>query len=170
MKDFDYLLQSQYEYLILLQSHVASLKSLVENASKHGKKLILHVDLIEGLKADEYGTEFLAQEVKPGGVITTRNNVIVAAKKKGIIAIQRLFLLDTMALENSYTQVEKSKPDYIEVLPGVIPRMIQEILQRTHTPIIAGGLIQSKEDVQVALKAGASMISTSKRELWKMKF
>jgi glycerol uptake operon antiterminator len=34
------------------------------------------------------------------------------------------------------------------------------------TPIFAGGLIRTPEEVQNALNAGASAITTSKRELW----
>lgn len=167
MHDYELLLSSPYEYLILLHSHIASLNSVVSVAKKHEKKLLLHVDLIEGLRADEKGTEFLAQEIKPAGVITTRNNVIIAAKKKGLITIQRLFMLDKMALENSYKQFQKTEPDYIEVLPGIIPRMIREVLIQTGTPVIAGGLIETDEDVQNALHAGASHVSTSRKDLWK---
>lgn len=47
------------------------------------KKLLIHADLIDGLKSDEYAMEFLAQEVQPDGIITTRNSVVLAAKKKG---------------------------------------------------------------------------------------
>jgi glycerol uptake operon antiterminator len=166
LKDFDDLLESDIERLVLLNVHIAQLKSIVKRAKDHKKKIFIHVDLIDGLKSDEYATEFLAQEIRPDGIITTRNNVILAAKKKGIISIQRLFLIDTMALENSLFQLERTKPDFVEVLPGVIPDMIREIWNRTNIPIIAGGLIRTQEDVQRALQAGATSVTTSRRELW----
>ena len=50
------------------------------------------------------------------------------SETKGITAIQRVFLLDTHALEKSYQLVAKTQPDYIEVLPGVIPHIIAEYL------------------------------------------
>jgi glycerol uptake operon antiterminator len=46
--------------------------------------------------------------------------VILKAKQKGVIAIHRMFLIDSHALERSYRLVEKTKPDYIEVLPGTM--------------------------------------------------
>lgn len=165
-KDFDQLLETEYEYLILLNVHIGQVKSIVNQARQCGKKMILHADLIDGLKSDEYATEYLAQDIRPAGIISTRNNVVVTAKKRGLIAIQRLFLLDTLALENSYLQLEKTAPNYIEVLPGVIPHIITEVLERTNIPILAGGLIRTKDDVQRAIDAGAIAVTTSRKALW----
>lgn len=167
MKDFDQLLQTDYEYLVLLNAHIAQVKPLVRRAAEQGKKMLLHADLIEGLKSDEYAAEFLAQEIRPAGLISTRNNVVLTAKKKGLIAIQRLFMLDTLALENSYVQLEKTKPDYVEVLPGIMPRIIREFLEKTNIPVLAGGLIRTEEDVRLALEAGAAAVTTSRKALWK---
>jgi glycerol uptake operon antiterminator len=88
------------------------------------------------------------------------------AKQKGVIAIQRIFLIDSHALEKSYKLVQKTKPDYIEVLPGAMPWMIKEVKERLQTPIFAGGLIRTSDEVLNALDAGASSITTSKTELW----
>jgi glycerol uptake operon antiterminator len=93
--------------------------------------------------------------------------VIVKAKQKGVYAIQRVFLLDSTALEKSYTIIQKVQPDYIELLPGIIPSFIQEVHQKTGIPVLAGGLIRTEQDVAEALKAGATAVTTSKRELWK---
>ncbi len=166
LKSFDLMLESDYEWLVLLNTHIAQLKAIVNRAKAHQKRMLIHVDLIDGLKSDEYATEFLAQEVQPDGIITTRNNVILSAKKKGLVSIQRLFLIDTMALESSLSQLERTKPDYVEVLPGVIPNMIEEISLRTNIPIIAGGLIRTTENVEQAIAAGATSVTTSRKELW----
>lgn len=166
MKQFDRFLKSPYEYGVLLDSHIAQLKSIVRTAERSGKKLFLHVDLIQGLKHDEYATEFLCQEIKPAGLISTRMNVIAKAKQKGIIAVQRLFLLDSNALEKSYKLIQKVEPDYIEVLPGIIPQIINEVNRQTGVPIFAGGLIRTVEEVEQAIAAGAVTVTTSRQELW----
>ncbi|MGM7700440.1 glycerol-3-phosphate responsive antiterminator [Pseudalkalibacillus sp. Hm43] len=167
MKDFEKLLKSPYEYLVLLDSHVSQLKSIVQMAKRHDKKMLIHVDLIHGLSNDDYAAEFLCQDIKADGLISTRTNVILTAKKKGVLAIQRLFLLDSSALNKSYTLLEKTKPDYIEVLPGLMPNIIQEVHEHTGIPIFAGGLIRTIEDVEQALGAGARAVTTSRGELWK---
>ena len=39
------------------------------------------------------------------------------------------------------------KPDYIEVLPGIMPQVISKMCKVSKAPIIAGGLISEKESV-----------------------
>ncbi len=70
-------------------------------------------------------------------------------------------------MEKSCNLLDKTKPDYIEVLPGALTDVIAEVKERTGVPILAGGFIRTVEDVERALNAGATAITTSKRELWK---
>jgi len=169
IKDFEMLMDSSYQYIILLDCHVAQLKALIQLANRHGKKVMLHVDLIQGLRNDEHAAEFLCQQIKPAGLISTRTQVVHVAKKKKLIGIQRIFLLDTHALETSYRLLETSRPDYIEVLPGIIPHMIREVHERTGIPVLAGGLIRTPEEAEQALSAGAVAVTTSNRSLWKLR-
>ncbi|MNZ51675.1 Glycerol-3-phosphate responsive antiterminator [compost metagenome] len=159
-------LATPYSYMVLLGGHLGQLKHIVELAGRHGKKVLLHADLIDGLKNDEYAAEFLCQTIRPAGIISTRASVIGRTKQNGLIAIQRLFLIDSDALERSYSLLDKHRPDYIEVLPGVIPDIIKEVKERSGIPIIAGGLIRTEEHIRQALAAGASAITTSRKELW----
>lgn len=165
-KELEHLLNSHYTYIVILDSHIAQLKDMVKIAGKANKKIFVHADLISGLKADEYAAEFICQEIKPAGIISTRTNVIATAKKKGVIAIQRLFLLDSIALETSYKILAKTKPDFIEVLPGLMPNIIKEVHEKTGIPVFAGGLIRTKEEVDLAIQGGAVAVTTSDKELW----
>lgn len=166
IKEFEYFLKSPYEIGVYLDMHISQLKHINQLAKEKRKKMIYHVDLIRGIKSDEFATEYICQEYKPYGLISTKSSVIQKAKQKGVIAIQRIFLIDSHALEKSYQLIEKTKPDYIEVLPGAMPKIIAEVKERVRTPILAGGLIRTTEDVDAALLAGATAITTSKRELW----
>ncbi|MGA9174493.1 MAG: glycerol-3-phosphate responsive antiterminator [Thermoactinomyces sp.] len=169
IKDFEKMMKSPFQTIILLDAHVAQLQSLMKLAARYQKQVLLHVDLIQGLKSDEYAAEFLCQVVKPAGLISTRTPVVQVAKKKSLIAIQRVFLLDTHALETSYRLLKTSQPDYIEVLPGVIPHIIKEVRENTGIPILAGGLIRSHKEVKEALEAGAEAVTTSSQNLWDYK-
>lgn len=166
MKEFERFLKSSYEIGVFLDMHIAQLKNINQLAKEYKKKMIYHVDLIHGIKSDEYATEYICQEYKPYGLISTKSSVILKAKQKGVVAVQRIFMLDSHALEKSYNLVEKTKPDYIEVLPGAMTWMIKEVKERLEIPVFAGGLIRTAEEVNHALKAGAEAITTSKRELW----
>ncbi|MEC2074949.1 glycerol-3-phosphate responsive antiterminator [Metabacillus fastidiosus] len=168
LKDFEKFLRSPFEIGVFLEMHIGQLKNINELAKHHGKKMIYHVDMIQGLRNDDYATEFICQEFKPYGLISTKSNVILKAKQKKVKAIQRIFLIDSHALEKSYRLVEKTKPDYIEILPGAMHWMIKEVKDRLKTPIFAGGLIRTEEEVYRALEAGASAITTSKAELWNL--
>ncbi|WP_173915649.1 glycerol-3-phosphate responsive antiterminator [Halobacillus sp. Marseille-Q1614] len=167
MKDFEMLLEMNTEYIIILESRLGMLPKVVKAAQKAGKKIWVHVDLIQGLKADDYGMEFLGRVIKPDGVITTRSHVIQLAKKYKLISVQRLFLIDSQAVEHNARIIEKVKPDFVEVLPGIIPGMIKEMKDRLGVPVIAGGLIRTEEEAAEAIKSGASAISTSRAELWR---
>ena len=54
----------------------------------------------------------------------------------------------------------------VEILPGIMPRVIAEISARTQVPVIAGGLLRDKADVMAAMRAGAAAVSTSAPSLW----
>ncbi|MBM7568161.1 glycerol-3-phosphate responsive antiterminator [Paenibacillus sacheonensis] len=168
IKEVESLVNSAFSTFVLLGGHLGQIKPIVDLARARGKGVILHADLIDGLKNDEYAAEFLCQTVRPLGLISTRTSVIQRTKMNKVLAIQRLFLLDSDALERSYALIEKTRPDYIEVMPGVIPELIQEVKARTGVPVIAGGLIRSAEQVDAALTAGAAAVTTSRRELWKL--
>ena len=51
-------------------------------------------------------------------------------------------------------------------MPGLMPNVIKKLSQKTHIPIITGGLIKEKEDVINAIKAGALSVSTTETSLW----
>lgn len=166
MKDFEKALQSPHEWIVLLETRLGQLKGLVDFARKANKKVLLHIDLVQGLKADEYGIEFLVNEIKPDGIISTRGSVVELVKRRKVLAIQRVFLLDSLSLENNLRVGARFQPDYIEVLPGKIPEVIVTIKKQTDIPIIAGGLITETRDIEDAINAGAIAVSTSTTDLW----
>lgn len=166
LKDFEKALQTKSEWIVLLEIRLGQLKSVVEHAKRANKKVLLHIDLVHGLKADEYGVEFLVNEVKVDGIVSTRGSVMELAKKRRVLAIQRMFLLDSLSLKTEVRLGQRYLPNYIEVLPGKLPDEIKEISEQTKVPIIAGGLINNQEDVDNALKAGAVAVSTSEKDLW----
>ena len=55
----------------------------------------------------------------------------------------------------------------IEVLPGLVPKAITRLRDELRLPVIAGGMITQRSDVQTALEAGASAVSVSDEKLWR---
>lgn len=129
------------------------------------KKVFVHIDMAEGIGKDGAGVEYLGK-IGVDGIISTRSNLIRYAKDAGLATVQRFFIVDSHSVEIAFDTVRTSKPDMIEIMPGVLPRQIEAFSDGIGIPLIAGGLIETKNDVIAALSAGASAISTSRRELW----
>ena len=56
----------------------------------------------------------------------------------------------------------------IEILPGLMTKVIRHICRDSIVPVIAGGLITDREDIMGALGAGAISISTTNQKVWFM--
>ena len=82
--------------------------------------------------------------------------------------MQRFFLLDSIALYNIEKQMPLEDADAMEILPGVMPKIIRKLTLATNKPIISGGLISDKEDIINALEAGALAISSTRKDIWYM--
>lgn len=165
-RDIEKIIDTNAEYLVMLETRISQLKSLVSLVKSANKKVIIHADLINGLKNDDYGAEYLCQEIRPTGIVSTRGNVILKAKQHKVIAIQRLFTIDSSAYSKGIHLIEKTKPDAIELLPGILPDQIAKMKTLMAIPLIAGGLIETSDQVENALKSGAVAITTSNQKLW----
>lgn len=166
--DYEALLRSSSSIVFFEYGNIFTLKELATQLKEAGKLVFVHVDLIEGIGKDSYGIQYLAENVGVDGVVTTRSNLIMMVKQHNLIAVQRCFILDSISLDKSIKVIKSSKPDVIELLPGlVIPKVIQKIRSEIDIPIIAGGLMSERYDVDMALEYGAIGVSTSSKELWK---
>lgn len=154
--------------IFLLSGNVFSLHETVEMLQAKDKTVFIHVDLIDGISNDTYGLEYIVKKVKPDGIISTKGNLILAAKELGVFTIQRLFILDSLSYQRSIHGVIKYKPDAIEILPGIMHKITKRVKSDVRIPVIAGGLIKDKEDVISALQAGAIAVSSTSHNIWSL--
>lgn len=164
----DACLRSECKVVFILFGNLMNIAEIVARVKDSGRIAFVHLDLIEGLSAREIAVDFIAQKTRADGVISTRQPVIRYACAHGLLTVQRFFLLDSMALSAIHRQISQSTPDFIEVLPGCLPKIIRRLCGELQTPLIAGGLIQDKEDIMAALDAGAIGISATRSEIWFM--
>lgn len=127
---------------------------------------MVHVDLIAGLTSREIAVEFIQRHTRADGIITTKPALVKKASELGLYTVLRHFIIDSMALSNIERQNDSVHPDMIEILPGVMPKIIRKICTLSRVPVIAGGLINDKEDVMGALSAGAAAISSTNPDVW----
>lgn len=161
-------LKSECEVIFLLFGSVVNIPDLVERVREAGKLAIVHIDLLDGLSQREVAVDGLTRMCAPDGIISTRPALIRRARHLSLLTVQRAFILDSLSLDNLPAQLNVGKPDFIEILPGIMPRVISELAQKTRTPIIAGGLVKYKDEVMAAIRAGAVAVSTSSRTVWEM--
>lgn len=154
--------------VFILFGDICSIAEIVQQVKKAGKLAMVHIDLIGGLGSKEVAADFIDKNTEADGIISTKLSLIKRGKELGIFTIQRCFLLDSMAYENIRQQQHSVQPDFIEVLPGLMPKVIRKMCKISRVPIIAGGLISDKESVIEALSAGASAISSTNHEVWKL--
>lgn len=165
-EDVQLAIESRVNVIFLLTGSIFNIKELVERVKLAGKEVFLHMEFIEGIAADRGGVAYVARHVRPTGIISTKSNLIKAAKEEGLMAIQRIFLIDRSAVQRGIKAVEQSHPDAIEVMPGLMPRIIREMTAMTPLPIIAGGLVGYQDEIDEALKAGALAVSAGASSLW----
>lgn len=167
-KDLDTAIKSQVNTIFLLCADIFNAKSLVDRIKDVGKSAVIHIDFLEGIGKDAKAIDYIIQVIQPDGIISTKSSHIKIAKEKGIFTIQRFFLIDSKSYEMTTKSVKSIEPDMIEIMPGVMPGIIGRITGQLSIPVIAGGLISSKQDIVDALKAGAVAASTGKMDLWEM--
>lgn len=165
-EDTDDAAASHVTTVFLLHADIFNIKYLVDKIKTHGKNVFIHIDFLEGIGRDHRAIDYIAEVINPDGIITTRSSHIKYAKEKGIFTIQRFFLVDSQSYETAIRTVQSVQPDMIEVMPAVMPGIVKKICKDVSLPVIAGGLIDSKEDIIGILRSGALGVSTGKKELW----
>lgn len=161
---FEQALESPANVIFLLGGNLLNVAEKTSAARKVNKKIFLHIDLSEGIGKDRSGIEYLGRS-GADGIISTRANLIRMAKEFGLLTVQRFFAYDSQGVESINDVIYNSSPDIVEIMPGVIGKIIERF-SGSSIPLIAGGLIETKAEVTNALNLGAFAVSTGKKELW----
>lgn len=161
---------SPVETIFLMSGDIFTVEHCVKESRKNNKSIFLHVDLIKGIANDREGIKYLSKKVKPDGIVSTKNQLIQAAKKEGLLTIQHLFMIDTQAYENGIRNISNINPDAIEIMPGLMPRVIREFYEKIDCPIITAGLIRHPNEIREAVDAGAHGVAVGAPELWDLDY
>src|SRR5690606_33296931 len=104
---------------------------------------------IRGLSSiDKEVLPFIVEYMGADGIIIPKSHLIKDAQKIGLYAILHFFILDSLALENALKLATKIKPDGIELMPGVVEKVVSRFTEELpDIPVIASGLIETVEEV-----------------------
>lgn len=167
-EDLESVKDSDIAVIFILKATIMNAKHLIEECKTMGKAVFIHLDFIEGLGKDEKAIEYVSKVLGPHGIITTRSQAIKYGNEQNLITIQRYFMIDSQSFHTAVHSIGHAKPDFIEVMPGIIPKVITKLTKAVQPPIIAGGLIQDKDDIIQGLQAGAIATSTANKKLWEL--
>jgi glycerol uptake operon antiterminator len=166
-EDMRLALEADAPLLFLLKGDAFQLAPFVEEARRRGKRVVVHVDLVSGIGKDRAGIQYLHQ-IGIDAIITSKSQLVTAARAEGLITIQRLLLLDDSGLEKGVRTIAHAGPDLVEVLPGIMfPEVAATLRRLLPGPFIAGGFIRTAEDVARVQQAGAILSSSSTYSLWR---
>ncbi len=162
---FEAALNSKVKVIFDLNPDLLTLADKVKRAHEKGLEIFIHLDFAAGIGKDKSGILF-AKAAGVDGIISTRVNIIRMAREEGIFTVQRIFIIDSHSIQTTSDAIKSAKPDMVEIMPGVSPKIISILSDMLDVPIIAAGLINMKEEVAAAFESGATAVSTGKKELW----
>ncbi len=144
--------------------NLIDVENVISQVHNAGKYIFVHIDLAEGIGKDRAGIRYLAQ-CGVDGIISTKSQLIRYAKEQNLITVQRFFALDSKGIDSIGEMAKSTNPHLMEIMPGVIGKVISRF-SGGYIPVIAGGLIQTKNEVTDALRYGAVAVSTGNCDLW----
>ncbi|PWV95530.1 glycerol uptake operon antiterminator [Paenibacillus cellulosilyticus] len=166
-EQFAHVLESDVERVNLMTGHIGNLESYITKLHDWGKQVYVHIEMIAGLGRDAHTVAYLRDKFQADGIITTKSNIITAAKQSNLRTIQRIFAIDTAAIHTAVRMINNTNPDEVELMPGLMPRVTQEVKGMIKQPLIVGGLIRHEEEIVAALASGADFISSGDPFMWR---
>ncbi|MBQ4267531.1 MAG: glycerol-3-phosphate responsive antiterminator, partial [Clostridia bacterium] len=85
LSKLDDALKSDCEIVFLLCGSIFNLKETTKKIKDAGKLVFIHVDLVEGFSKDATALNYISKEIKPDGIISTKNSQLKVAKALGLL-------------------------------------------------------------------------------------
>ncbi|MFX3632386.1 MAG: glycerol-3-phosphate responsive antiterminator [Candidatus Pristimantibacillus sp.] len=162
-----HVLQSDVQRINLMAGHIGNLEAFIDQLHEAGKQVYVHMEMISGLGKDAHAIAYLRSKFKADGILTTKSNAVAAAKQVGMRSIQRIFAIDTAAINTAIRMISNTNPDEVELMPGLMPRVVKELKMTIKQPLIVGGLIRHEQEIIEALASGADYISSGDPLMWR---
>lgn len=159
-------MRSKVKRVNLMIGDMMTLSTIVRDLQNSGKKVYVHLEIVGGIGRDHSAVQYLADTFRIDGIVSTRSNAIAAARQAGIHSIQRIFGIDTAAIETAIKMIGQVQPDEVELMPGLMPRVITDLKLKINCPLIVGGLIRHEDEIREAIASGADYVSVGDTRYW----
>jgi glycerol uptake operon antiterminator len=165
-EDLEAAISSDIDCVFLMFGDINGCGAAISRLKGAGKSVFVHIDLIRGLSSDREAVEYLAQLSLPAGVVTTKGHLIREIRKIGMKAVHQLFMIDTQAFHTGIKSVLANSPDIVEIMPGLMPRVVREWKAEIAIPLVVAGLVKSRDEVRMMLDAGCDAVAVGDSRLW----
>jgi glycerol uptake operon antiterminator len=154
--------------VLLRHCNLFDFKALLEQAHRRNVAVYVNADHIHGIHADTAGLRFLAEEFHIAGIVSNHPKILALAKSFEMETIQRIFAVDSTGLEVALESIDSAHTDLLEISPAlVIPPTLPWLSSPLPLPFIGAGLIQTTQQIQAILRAGAAGVMVERSPLWR---
>ena len=166
MEELAIALRSPVRVISMMGGSIGEAAAITNAVHESGKRVLFHPELVKGLGRDQAGIEYLARIASPDGIVSTKRQLLHTASQLGLLSVFQVFMIDTQAFETGLENIASHAPDAVEIMPGLMPRIVSCVKAAFAGPVLAAGLIKTTNDVDVLLKHGASGAAASEQTLW----
>ena len=165
--DVELALQNESKIVFTLYGDIADIGSIVERLKEGGKTVFVNIDMVDGFSGKNSVLKFMKQNTRADGIISSKASMLRYAKELGFYTVHRFFILDSASYRSIGKQMEISKADFINVVPGWT-KVVEWAVEEHSKPVIAAGLVCDKKLVIDSLKAGAIAVCSTNHEVWQL--
>jgi glycerol uptake operon antiterminator len=159
--------RSPVKMIYLLFGNTLNVADLIGSVRDCGKPVLVNLDLLAGFSRDACNVEYLAS-CGAAGIVSTHQEVLRVAGKRGLITVLRSFALDSAAVEAGLRAIQYCQPDAVEILPAVAAPRVAVRIRQEHAGlrIVAGGLVANLKELESLLAGGIDAVSVSDPRFW----
>ena len=158
LEQIDAAVNSTVERVNLMTGDILKLRDIVNRLHPQAKS-VCSSEMVSGIGRDNSAVQYLADSYKIDGSLR-RRRIRYWLRQAGISSIQRVFAIDTTALRTAVKMIGQARPDEVELMPGLMPRVIRDLKKEIHCPLIVGGFYEARKKSMRRWKISADLVST----------
>lgn len=167
----DTAIRSNVQVVMISSGDIFTLGTIVQQLKKNNKVVLVHIDMVGGMARDKVAVRYLKERLAVDGIVTPNGQLVASGHKEELVTAQRIFAHDTPSVVSGINALRQSKPEFIEIMPGIaVLKVYEELRKHFQQPIIAAGLVKTAQDVKKILQVGAVAVDTSNPNLWNISF
>ena len=165
--DVELVLKNEAKIVFTLYGDIADIANIIKRLKDGGKTVFVNIDMVDGFSGRNAVLKFMRQNTLADGVISAKASMLRYAKELGFYTVHRFFILDSSAYRSIGKQMEISKADFINVVPGWT-KVVEWTVEEHKKPVISAGLVCDKKIVIDNLNAGAIAICSTNHNVWEL--